>query len=501
VGAGPTGLALALWLTRRGIAVRIIDKTAEPGTTSRALAVHARTLELYRQLGLAAEVVDRGLKFAAVNLWARGEHAARISFSDIGQGLSPFPFILIFPQDQHERLLIEHLRRAGVEIERRTQLVGFEEHGSQVVARIERDGVATSCEAAYLAGCDGGRSKVRETLEIGFPGGTYERVYYVADTEVHGPVANQELHIALDEADLLAVFPMKRENAVRLIGTVKREVEGRHEDLTWNDVSQAVVERLRVKIDRINWFSTYRVHHRVAEQFGRGRAFLLGDAAHIHSPVGGQGMNTGIGDAFNLAWKLAAVLRQRAGADLLTSYEPERSAFAQRLVATTDRVFSFTTKDGPLARALRLDAIPRILPRLMARQGVRRFMFETVSQISVSYRHHPLNEGRAGRVHGGDRLPWIAPARPGDPDNFAALASLDWQVHVYGQASAALSAACARRGLPIHAFQWEPSADEAGLARDAAYLVRPDGYVAFADDGASDGALDRYLETRALRFQ
>src|SRR5580700_10291880 len=122
-GAGPTGLALALWLKRLGIAVRILDKTAEPGTTSRALAVHARTLELYRQIGLADDVVQRGLRFAAINMWVRGEHAARVDFADIGEGLSPFPYILVFPQDQHERLLIEHLRRAGVEVERRTQLL------------------------------------------------------------------------------------------------------------------------------------------------------------------------------------------------------------------------------------------------------------------------------------------------------------------------------------------------------------------------------------------
>jgi 2-polyprenyl-6-methoxyphenol hydroxylase-like FAD-dependent oxidoreductase len=501
VGAGPTGLVLALALRRLGIAVRIIDQAAEPATTSRALVVHARTLELYRQLGLADEIVDLGLKFDAVNLWSRGAHAARISFADIGQGLSPYPFILIFPQDQHERLLIEHLRRAGVEVERRRQLVGLEDHGRQVVARIEHDGVTTSCQTAYLAGCDGGHSRVRETLEVGFPGGTYQREYYVADAQIHGPIANQELHIALDDADLLAVFPMRGPNAVRLIGTVKRPpAEGPHPDPTWNDVSQSVVDRLQLKIDRINWFSTYRVHHRVAEQFGRGRVFLLGDAAHIHSPVGGQGMNTGIGDAFNLAWKLAAVLRQRADADLLASYQPERRAFAERLVATTDRVFTFTTRDGPLARYVRLDALPGLLPRLMARPAVRRFMFKTISQIAVSYRRLPLSEGKAGGVQGGDRLPWVAPARRGDTDNFTPLARPEWQVHVYGKPSAALSTTCARQRLPLHSFRWQPPADEAGLARNAAYLLRPDGYVALADTAASAETLDRYIDARALLF-
>jgi 2-polyprenyl-6-methoxyphenol hydroxylase-like FAD-dependent oxidoreductase len=501
VGAGPTGLVLALGLKRLGIGVRIIDQAAEAGTTSRALVIHARTLELYRQLGLADEIVGLGLEFAAVNLWARGEHAARIVFSDLGRGLSPFPFMLIFPQDQHEKLLIEHLRREGVEVERRTRLTGFEERGDHIVAQMDRDGVSITCRAGYLAGCDGGHSQVRQTLEVGFPGGSYERVYYVADAEIGGPIANHELHIALDEADLLAVFPMKAAHAARLIGTVKRESEAARQQLTWNDVGQGVVERLKLKIERINWFSTYRVHHRVAEQFGRGRAFLLGDAAHVHSPVGGQGMNTGIGDAFNLGWKLADVLRGRAGADLLDSYEPERRAFAQRLVATTDRLFTFTTRAGAVARAVRLEAIPRIVPKLMARPRVRRFMFETISQIRVSYRDLPLSRGRAGAVHGGDRLPWVAPARAGEPDNFTPLSARSWQVHVYGRPSASLRQACAGHGLPLHVFPWQAGAEKAGLVRHAAYLVRPDGYLAWVDADSNPSGLQRYLEACGLRLE
>jgi 2-polyprenyl-6-methoxyphenol hydroxylase-like FAD-dependent oxidoreductase len=501
VGAGPTGLVLALWLKRLGVGVRIIDKTSEPGTTSRALAVHARTLELYRQIGLAEDVVEQGLRFAAINLWARGEHAGRIDFSDIGKGLSPFPYITIFPQDQHERLLIEHLRRTGVEVERRTQLLGFEERGDRVVARMEREGGTVSeCEAAYIAGCDSAHSKVREVLGIEFPGGTYERMFYVADVELRGPTNDRELHIALDAADLLAVFPMKGENTARLIGTVRRKAEEEeHHDLTWDDVSQSVVERMRITVERIHWFSTYRVHHRVAPHFGRGRAFLLGDAAHVHSPVGGQGMNTGIGDAINLSWKLAAVLRRRAKPSLLETYEPERIAFANRLVATTDRVFTLASADGPLARVFRLDAIPRIAPRLMARTTVRRFMFRTVSQTRVSYRRSPLSEGKAASVRGGDRLPWIAPESAGGADNFAPLTSLDWQVHVYGEASEDLVATCAKRGLHLHAVPWSEAAGKVGFARGAAYLVRPDGYVALADDVASSRTLELYLDARALR--
>ena len=245
---------------------------------------------------------------------------------------------------------------------------------------------------------------------------------------------NGEMHVALDTTDFLAVFPLKGEGRARLVGTVREEAEREHENLSWDDVSKRVIEWMRIDVERVNWFSTYRVHHRVADHFRKGRAFLLGDAAHIHSPVGGQGMNTGIGDAVNLAWKLAAVLHGRASAAMLDSYEPERIAFARRLVATTDRAFTGVTSRGAIARLVRLHIVPLLVPLLFRFNAVRRFMFRTVSQTAVNYRGSSLSEGRAGEVHGGDRLPWVETNANGGHDNFAPLTSLDWQVHVYGDA-------------------------------------------------------------------
>lgn len=499
VGAGPTGLVLALWLKRLGIDVRVVDHSAEPGTTSRALVVHARTLELYRQMGLADEVVQRGLPFAAVNMWVRGKLAGRAPLGDIGRGLSPFPFMVIYPQDQHEKFLIERLHRAGVDVERGTTLLDFEQRGRHVVARLEKsDGTRTECKVLYVAGCDGAHSRVRQVLGIGFPGGTYERVFYVADVELHGKVVNHELHVALDDADLLAIFPMKGEHVARLIGTVRPESEPHLDQLGWNDVSKEAIERLGMSVDRINWFSTYKVHHRVAEHFRRDRAFLVGDAAHIHSPVGGQGMNTGIGDAVNLAWKLAGVIRRRADEKLLNTYEPERSAFAQRLVATTDRGFTFVTRDGFLARRVRLEIVPRIIPLLLQRPMFRRFMFRTISQTMLNYRHSPLSEGKTGSIVAGDRLPWVV-VENGSSDNFAPLDAIDWQVHVYGSAPRELTKTCAVLGLPLHQFPWGTGARDAGFEDGAAYLVRPDGYIALADPAARPENLTRYLDTNAIR--
>jgi 2-polyprenyl-6-methoxyphenol hydroxylase-like FAD-dependent oxidoreductase len=500
VGAGPTGLVLALWLTRLGMRVRIVDKTAEPGTTSRALAVQARTLELYQQIGLADAVLERGRKVLAANLWVTGSRVARAVFGEMGAGLSPFPYVQIVPQDEHERLLIERLAKAGVEVGRRTELFDFEDAAGRVRARLKRaDGTLETCEAAYLAGCDGAHSSVREALKIGFPGGTYNHLFYVADIEAEGAAMNGELHVALDTTDFLAVLPLKGEGRARLVGTVRDQAEREHENLSWNDVSQRVIEWMRLDIRRVNWFSTYRVHHRVADHFRKGRAFLLGDAAHIHSPVGGQGMNTGIGDAVNVAWKIAAVLDGRADASLLDSYEPERIAFARRLVATTDRAFTGVTSAGAIARLVRLHIVPILFPLITKLSALRRVMFRTISQTAVNYRGSRLSEGRAGGVHGGDRLPWVKVNVNGvDDDNFTPLTSLDWQVHVYGEPSSKIQAACVVRKLPLQVFPWRPEMGRVGLRRHAVYLVRPDGYVALANPEGSATAITSYFDVRKL---
>ena len=500
IGAGPTGLVLALWLTRLGIRVKIVDKTSEPGTTSRALAVQARTLEFYSQLGLADAVMERGQKVLAANLWVSGKHAAHAVFGAMGEGLSPFPYMLIFPQDEHERLLVERLAKAGVQVERQTELLHFEETADGVLSHLQKpDGTPETCQATYLAGCDGARSTVRGALQIGFPGGTYDHFFYVADVEANGVTMNGELQVALDKTDFLAIFPMQGKGRARLIGTVRDQAQQHNENLSWDDVSKRVLEWIRLDVERVNWFSTYRVHHRVADRFRKGRAFLLGDAAHIHSPVGGQGMNTGIGDAVNLAWKLAAVLHGQATATLLDSYEPERIAFAQRLVATTDQAFTGVTSSGAIARLVRLHLVPLVVPLLFALKTIRRLMFRTVSQMVVNYRESNLSEGHAGAIQGGDRLPWVKMDWNSDnKDNFAPLTSLNWQAHVYGEATPELQAICNTKKLPLHVFPWHPKISRAGLQRNALYLIRPDGYVALADSAANPAAITTYLDTRKL---
>jgi 2-polyprenyl-6-methoxyphenol hydroxylase-like FAD-dependent oxidoreductase len=495
VGAGPTGLVLALWLTKLGLQVRVLDKTEAPGTTSRALAIQARTLELYRQLDLADAVVERAHKVPAVNLWARGERKARISFEEIGIGLTPYSNMRIFPQDEHEKLLIARRAAMGVGVDRRTELIDYADDGDRIVAQLRHAGGDETCEAAYIAGCDGARSLVRETMGVGFPGGTYQHVFYVADVEASGPALDGELHVDLDDADFLAVFPLAGQGRARLIGTVRGERADRAETLRFEDVSDRAIKSLKVTVEQTHWLSTYRVHHRVAEHFRKGRSFLLGDAAHIHSPAGGQGMNTGIGDAINLAWKLKAAFVGGAPDALLDSYESERIAFARRLVRTTDQAFTVATAQGELANLIRIWVAPVVIPAALSFEASREWAFSAVSQIGVNYRRSPVSEGRAGRVHGGDRMPWVV-AR--GIDNYQSLAKPIWQAQVYGAVSSELAASCAEIRLPLQAIPCAREHGHAGLMQNALYVLRPDSYVGLANDSGSPEVLRRYFTSRGI---
>jgi 2-polyprenyl-6-methoxyphenol hydroxylase-like FAD-dependent oxidoreductase len=496
VGAGPTGLVLALRLARHGVPVRVVDRADGPGETSRAMAVHARTLELYDQLGVADEVVRRGIKTEALVMRRGGRRIASARFGDIGAGLSPFPYVLVFPQDDHERLLMDLLADAGVQVERRTELVDLADHGDRVTAVLRRDGGTETFDAPYVCGCDGAHSAVRRLVRLDFPGGTYQQVFFVADVQASGEAADRSVGLCLTGDGFCLVMPVRRTGAHRLIGIVPRAAQGRPE-VTFEDVADDVRRFTGLSIEQVNWFSTYHVHHRVAPRFRRGRAFLLGDAGHIHSPAGGQGMNTGIGDAANLAWKLADVLRGRADDRLLDTYHDERIGFARTLVASTDRLFQLAASRGWVVRLLRERVVPHVFALAVTLRPVRRELFRRVSQTAIHYQDSSISDGQAGRVHGGDRLPWVP---YGDADNFRALRSLRWQMHVYGSAAASLRAAAETHGIPLHELGWTGDAEKAGVEKDALYLVRPDGHVAFAQPEQDWRRVEDYLSRRGLRI-
>lgn len=493
VGAGPTGLAHALWLTKQGVQVRIIDKSEGPGEASRAMAVQARTLELYRQLELSDAVVAAGHPNPAMNLWALGKRRARLAMGDAGADVTPYPFILVYPQDHHERLLIEKLQALGVSVERQTEFISFQEQPDHVLSRLRMpDGTEESCRSAYLCGCDGAKSLIRHQIGAAFEGGTYKQVFYVADVRLSGLEPAGEVHISLDSSDFVAVLSYGHSGLSRLIGVVTNSDP---EQITFNDVGHRAIQRLGVKIEAVNWFSTYRVHHRVTDSFRQGRVFLLGDAAHVHSPVGGQGMNTGIIDAINLAWKLAAVIKGQAADSLLDTYDQERKAFARKLVETTDRMFTFVTAQSDFADFVRTRIAPMVASVAYRVDSVREMLFRMISQTTLNYQDSALSAGKAGKIEGGDRLPWVQVA---GADNFGPLSHIAWQIHVYGSATPDLKAWGRRRGIQVHEFAWNAKHEEAGLARDAVYLLRPDTYVALADPQASAEVLEQYFTDRQI---
>jgi 2-polyprenyl-6-methoxyphenol hydroxylase-like FAD-dependent oxidoreductase len=489
IGAGPTGLVLALWLTKAGVKVRIVDKAEGPGTTSRALVIHARSLEFYYMLGIAHFVLEKGAEIKALSLWARGKKAGRIAFSELHANISPYQSIYSWPQDEQEKMLEEQLAKIGINVERKTELISFEQAEGQIKAELlKSNGEKETCSAKYLAGCDGARSTVREGIGVGFPGGTYNEVFYVADIRATGPLEQNEVNIAVDEADFLAVFPISSSGTIRLVGSIRQDT-AKDEQLNWDDVSEGIINRLKIEVEEVRWFSTYRVHHRVASHFKKVNAFLLGDAGHIHSPVGGQGMNTGIGDAVNLAWKIAAVIKENAPEKILDTYEPERIAFARQLVATTDKAFSFVTSRGYFSTLIRLYIAPPFLQWLFNRVPIRRFMFRTVSQTLISYRQSILSEGSAGKVKAGDRLPWVT---ENGEDNFNSL-NMHWQVHIYGISTDPVRSLCNSKGITLNEFAWTEAANKAGLKRDAVYVIRPDGHVGFAGLQVAQDKLEAYL--------
>lgn len=495
VGAGPTGLVLALRLVRQGIAVRIIDKNSGPGQASRAMAVHARTLEFYRQLGFADTVVELGIRIEAIHLREDGHDIAELPLKDIGAGLSPYPFVLAFPQDDHEQFLVEqlHARRGS---RRNTELESFAQDEWGVRSVLRRDGERLSCSTAFLCGCDGARSSVRESLQVNFGGGTYDHLYYVADVNTAGP-PNADLVGHLGANTFALMLPVRSRGMQRLIGIMPEPAAGKAEP-SFEDVRPVLEPLLGIKVEQLNWFSTYRVHHRVASQFRVGRCFLAGDAAHIHSPAGGQGMNTGIGDAVNLAWKLAQMLRAGAHGALLDTYQAERLAFARKLVTTTDRAFQLVVSQGAGGQLLRNWLVPHVFPMLTGFTAARRTLFKTLSQVQIHYPDSLLSGGRAGEIIGGDRLPWVPQADGGD--NFAPLRTLEWQLHVYGKTDPLLAAAAQVLHLPLHAWPWTETAGEAGLLEDAAYLIRPDMHVALALPRQELDALRELIARFQLRF-
>ena len=411
IGAGPTGLALACQFIRIGVDFVIVDKNETTTPHSKAIGVQARTLEIYEQIGLAEELISRGTIAERARFVEGGEVVGEASLKDIGKGMSSYPFLLLVEQGDHEKLLYDFIKSHGRDVEWNTELVDFSQNEPGVTVTVKRSSENTEeIKGKYLVACDGAKSLVRHKLGIGFGGSTFERLFYVADVKIDWKFSHDALVVNLSKDNLTAFFPMVGDDRFRIVGTFPEGHEGEEGEVLYEEIEQQIVKDTDIKLDisRVNWFSVYKVHSRAVERFSEKNIFLAGDSAHIHTPAGAQGMNTGIQDGYNLAWKLALVIKEKASEQILDSYNDERLENARRLLQTTDQIFRLGASPEWYISFFRVYVFPYLANLALSLDVVKRAIFPLVSQIGISYRHSSLSEDKTNfGVKAGDRMPYL----------------------------------------------------------------------------------------------
>lgn len=493
VGAGPTGLMAGLVLTRRGVPVVVVDQKEGPTRESRALAVQARTMEIYDQLGLADQVLAGAYPALRMQIGADAPLGG-VNVADLQQGETRFPGIQIFEQSANEQLLSQSLAAAGTEVLWRHRLIDLTDDvgrtDGQVVALLDGPAGLVRVRTRWCVGADGARSAVRRELDIPFEGVTDDATFWVADLRGVRGLPDKSMAARIGDATFAVAFPLGPAGHTRLVALAPRDDIGQEEALA------AAHADLGLDWDGVDWFSGYRVHHRVAAAFRKGSVFLAGDAGHVHSPVGGQGMNTGLQDAHNLALLLADVRQERLDTAALDRYEQERRPVAVMLVKVTDRLFGFVGRRNRRTTLLRrrVSVIgAHLAPRLLSTRFGRR-IGGYLGQYRIRYRFAAKNAPTpawAADPAVGLRLPPV-------PDNHVPLRTLAWQVHTYGTE-------VARPELPawIEGPHHFPADHKGRLQEGRLYLIRPDGYIAASlpihSGHVSDADLRAALAAHQLR--
>ena len=538
VGAGPTGLTLAAQLEQFGTPFRIIDRSSDRVRESRALGVQARTLEILQRFGLGDALVARGNKSAKITLHVEGRVAPPVSLSDFGASDTRYPFILFVSQAETEELLTQYLTARGVRIEREVELTEFNEDSSGIVCVLRNaDGQTERIHARYLIGCDGAHSTVRKRAGIPFEGDAYLQDFMLGDIEADAApnvmLTKDSIHPFVGGGGIAMFFPLGRPTTWRVIAMSARSAAAPHREPGQQEQPLAgdlALDELQAAIDGATgggvrahspaWLTHFRLHHRQAAQYRRGRVFLAGDAAHIHSPVGAQGMNTGIQDAWNLGWKLAFVTRGAVEEKLLDTYEAERWPVGRLLLRYTDRAFNMVVRSlspNAVASWLRRTVPGTLIPLVLGSKRLRTYAFRFVSELDIRYRRSPAvleatPKLRAG-PRAGDRLPdasLIVSGRKttlhdevvgagfhlllcGTPErwNLAPLRATmlldDGLVTVRYLTT---------RASANHLVDSDGSAMRRLGVKDAAqYLVRPDGYIAFRCAGGDLKGVTHYLRS------
>ncbi|MBX0300170.1 FAD-dependent monooxygenase [Cryobacterium sp. 1639] len=540
IGAGPTGLTLARELHSLGVSARLIDSAADAAHESRALAIQARTLEVLARNRLADDLVTAGNPSTTLLLHERTTAATgrthAIPLFDSALGDTRFPFLLFLSQAATERVLVERLTSTGVGIRRGLTLTGLTQDPTGVTATLESPGApARVVRARYLVGCDGAHSTTRHLAGIDFSGRAYAQRFLLADVEIDG-LEPGRVHVYLARSGPLFVFPLGHPASWRVLVELPRSTPAG--PITLPLVQAAVSRHTREQLVLRDpaWLAEFTVSSRLADSFRLGRVFLAGDAAHIHSPAGAQGMNTGIQDAVNLGWKLALVCRGEARPALLETYQRERMPVARSVLATTDRAFRVATAQVPLVRDLRAALGPRLAAVVLRSGLVRRAGFRLISELGIQYRRSPLSvEGQprpAGGPRPGQRFPQpgmgtttgvtrpaeprpsSAPNGPGTPNGPARRPPVfrlllcgpagNWpaaRVREFAANWAHLVEVEHRPDAPRSRWSAAPRAAATSSRRPgtAQYLVRWDGYVGFRTGGTDLAGVAGYLRRLGAR--
>ena len=410
VGAGPSGLMMAAQLLRNGVQPVIIDSRPGPTNQSKALAVQARSLEIYRQLGIIDKVIDGGKQAGGVSFNEDGQQVATLLMQDMGNTQTLFPFIHLYQQSKNERVLLEYLTQACCPVYWETSLTTLIQNKDNVTVTLQNSETAASLTCNYVVGADGAHSTVRKQLGIHFSGDTYQHQFYLADVKLENNLEGGIVNLFLSRKYFAGFFPLPEERSFRIVANLPDEL-GDKQDLSMDDVLPYLnaTTATNMQVEQVNWFTIYKLHHRMADKFSDRRCFLVGDAAHIHSPVGGQGMNTGLQDAYNLGWKMAAVINGQIKEPILNSYAVERMPVAKDLLNTTDRIFNVITSRGWFSGLIKRYIMPKALKLLWSNGTLREAFFKRISQTGINYRDSKINLqlGSVTSIKAGDRLPYL----------------------------------------------------------------------------------------------
>ena len=515
VGAGPSGLMMACQLALQKISFRIIDKKEHPTSYSGALIVQARSLEIFQQMGIAQTAVQRGVIVHEIRLIFNGKKTFTIPVKDIGLGLTQFPYLLLLEQSQTEQLLTDFISNFGYSIERETELIQFTQDDQCVYAVLKRsDGQEESITTKYLIAADGARSTVRKQLQIPFNGKTFSTALYVSDCKAEGDLSPDQLCFLFSDQATTGIFPLPG-GRWRIDGAISMDMKS-NDPLTFKNIAKHFREktRMNVEISEPDWFSVFHVNERYASVFQQKRCFLVGDAAHIHSPVGAQGMNTGLQDSYNLSWKLAFVLQGKANASLPDTYTSERIVVAKNVVRGTDRAFTFVTSRSVFVKLFRVHILPfflqLILPILVKRESIRHFFFRRISEIGIHYCKSSLSkQSSTGNFptyapRPGERLPFINYQADGKMINNIQDQVKSTGFHLFIFSKPSYSDAIkqiAEKYTHLISYEIIPYSlgkddlfKRFGIVDSGCYLVRPDLYIAYRSAKPDADHFENYLQ-------